>query len=256
MPDDVAADASRLVRFQNEVAYLDRMQPSDDEVRDDAELLGSKAGVRVIAWLWPNASTTRASTRSTTCQRRTRGSGTTLSRTHTWPARLRPSGRRARAVDRRREHRRQVAARRFERIIELTARKLGHDDVEALKTHLKWSALLTQLELDRLLRAQTPFPFRVIFGLCGALQLEFRGGWDLVDPQRLARRIEHSVRASAIAAQLDRLTLDNLENVARRLPRATDAGQSQGRDSYRAPAPGARYSSLSRGTRCRWARQP
>src|SRR3954449_2409851 len=55
MPDNVAADASRLVRFQNEVAYLDRPQPSDDEVRDDAELLRSQAGARVIAWLWPNA---------------------------------------------------------------------------------------------------------------------------------------------------------------------------------------------------------
>ena len=244
LPDDVAADASGLLRFQNEVAYLDRMQPSDDEVRDDAEVLGSKAGVLVIAWLWPvelyDPSFDPFDDASAMDQRfwdnavedsPSAGAAETLKLA-------------SRAVDRRRQHRRRVAARRFERIVESTARKLGHDDAGDLMTHLKWSAPLTQLELDRLLRAQTPFPFRAIVGLCGALQLEFTGGWVLVDPQGLARRVEQSVRASAIAERLDRLTLDNLANVYRRLPRPTDAGRLQGRDSYRAPAPGARYSSL------------
>src|SRR3954454_19422012 len=177
IPDDVAADASRLVRVQNQGAYLDWVRPSDDEVRHDAELLGSKAGVRVIAWLWPNAvydpSFDPFDDVSAKDQRfwddavkdsHVAGSAKALRTAN-------------RAVDRRREHRRQVAARRFQRIIELTARKLGHDDVETVKTHLKWSTPLTQIELDRLLRAQTPFPFRVIVGLCRTLQLEFNDGW-------------------------------------------------------------------------------
>jgi hypothetical protein len=243
MPNDVAADASWLLRFQNEVAYLDRMQPSDEEVRDDAEVLGSKAGVLVIAWLWPGALydlSLDPFDDVSAMDQRFWDHATGDSRPAAAAETLKIAGR---ALDRRRKHRRQVAARRFEQIIETTARKLGHD-VEDLKTHLKWSAPVTQLELDRLLRAQTPFPFHLIVGLCGALQLQFSAGWILVDPQRLARRIERSVLASAIAERLDHLTLDNLASVHKRLPRPADAGRLEGRYSYRAPAPGARYSSL------------
>jgi len=243
-PDDVAADASRLLRFQNEVAYLDRMRPSDDEVRDDAELLGSKGGVVVIAWLWPSAVYSPSFDPFDNVSAEDQGFWDNAVEDARLAGATEALKTASRAVDRQRERRRQVTASRFERIIESAARALGHDDVEDLKTHLTWSAPLTQSELDRLLRARTPFPFRVIVGLCSALQLEFDNGWVLVDPQRLARRIEQSVRASAIAQRLDHLTLDNLANVARRLPRPTDAGQLLGHDVYRAPAPGARYSSL------------
>jgi hypothetical protein len=244
MPNDVAADASWLLRFQKEVAYLDRIQPSDEEVRDDAEVLGSKAGVLVIAWLWPDLlydPSLDPFDAVAAMDQRFWDHATKDSPVADAAETLKLA---SRAVDRRRQHRRRVAARRFERIIETTARKLGHDDAERLKTHLKWSAPITHGELDRLLRAQTPFPFGVIVGLCSALQLEFTDAWVLVDPQRLARRIEQSVRASAIAERLDHLTLDNLANVYRRLPRPTDAGRLQGHNAYRAPAPGARYSSL------------
>src|SRR5262245_24954702 len=128
LPDDVAADASWLLRFQNEVAYLDRMQPSDEEVRDDAEVLSSKAGVLVIAWLWPDAlydPSLDPFDDVLAMDQRFWDNAAEDSRSAAATQTLKIAGR---AVDRRRQHRRQVAARRFERIIDSTARKLGHED--------------------------------------------------------------------------------------------------------------------------------
>ena len=244
MPVDVGADASLLRRFQNEVAYLDRMHPSDDEVRDDAELLGSKGGVVVIAWLWPSAVYSPSFDPFDNVPAEHQGLWDNAVEDARMAGMSEALKKASRAIDRQRACRRQVIASRFERIIESAARALGHDDVEHVKTHLTWSTPLTEGELDRLLLARTPFPFGVIVGLCNALQLEFDDGWVLVDPQRLARRIEHSVRASEIAQFLDHLTVDNLESVARRLPRPTAPEQLLSHDVYRAPAPGARYASL------------
>jgi len=243
-PHDVAADSARLLRFQNEVAYLDRMQPSEGEVRDDTERLGSKGGVLVIAWLWPSLfydsgfdPFDAASRGNRALWEKAAGHSESVGAEEA----LKTA---SSALDRRRQSRRQVAARRFERIVESTARAVGRS-VEDLKTHLKWSTPLTQVELDRLLHGYAPFPFPVIVGLCSALQLEFKDAWVLVDRQRLARRIDQSVLASLISNELRFLTLDNLENVARKLPRGSvDAEQEQELDIYRAPQPGSRYWSL------------
>ncbi len=217
-PHDVAADDSLVLRFQTEVAYLDRMQPSEGEMRDDTELLNSKDRVLVIAWLWPDLFYIPE------CDPfHDAASGATYH-----------------------QHRRQrhVAARRFEKIIENTAQAVGRS-VDELTTHLEWSAPLTQLELDRLLRGYAPFPFPVIVRICSALQLEFADAWVLVDPQRLAGRIDQSVLATKISGHLRSLTLDNLESLVRRLPRPrVDAGQAQELDVYRAPGPAGRYWSL------------
>lgn len=244
-PHEVAADTSRLLRFQNEVAYLDRMQPSEDEVRDDTELLRSKEGILVIAWLWPNLiydpefDPFDASRENPVLWENVARDSESVGEE---PATVFRTT--SRAIDRRRQRRREVAARRFGAIIELTARAVDCS-VEDLKTHLKWAAPLTELELERLLRGDTPFLFPVVVRVCSALQLVFTDAWVLVDQQRLAHRIAQSVLASEISDHLRLLTLDNLKSAVRKLPReSVDAEQAQGPDTYSAPRPGGRYWSL------------
>lgn len=244
-PHDIVADKSQLVRFQNELAYLDRMQPAEDEVCDDTELLNSKDGILIVSWLWPSPIYEPgydpfdiASSDNQTLRSAAKHSPGVKSEKACAATRQ--------AFDRQRQRRRQVAARRFELIITTTARAVGCP-VEDLKTHLKWLTPLTDLELDRLLHGYTPFPFSAIVNLSKVLQLEFTDAltWVLTDPQRLARRIEQSVVASGISNQLRFLTLENLESVVKKLPRGhVNAGQAHEQDLYRAPRPGGRYWSL------------
>lgn len=245
-PHEVAADQSRLLRFQNEVAYLDRMRPSEDEVRVDTELLGSKDGVLVIAWLWPNSFYSSAFDPFVGASRENQLLWEYVAK-DSEPVGEEPATafrKASRAIDRRRQRRREVTARRFDVIIKLTATAVGCS-VEDLKTHIQWVTPLTELELERLLHGDTPFPFPVIVRLCSALQLVFTDAWVLVEPQRLAHRIAQSVLASEISDHLRLLTLDNLKSAVRKLPRASvDAEQAQGPDTYSAPRPGGRYWSL------------
>ena len=245
-PHEVAADQPRLLRFQNEVAYLDRMRPSEDEVRVDTELLGSKDGVLVIAWLWPNSFYSSAFDPFVDASRENQLLWEYVAK-DSKPVGEEPATafrKASRAIDRRRQRRREVTARRFDVIIRLTATAVGCS-VEDLKTHLQWATPLTELELERLLHGDTPFPFPVIVRLCSALQLVFTDAWVLVEPQRLAHRIAQSVLASEISDHLRLLTLDNLKSAVRKLPRASvDAEQAQGPDTYSAPRPGGRYWSL------------
>ena len=244
IPHDVAVDSSRILQFQHEVAYLDRMVPSEAEVHDDSELLTSKDGVLVIAWLWPSPiyelefDPFEAAARMN--QTLWEKAATDLQKVGAEQALKTAS----RAFDRQRERRRQVVASRFVRILESTARAAGRS-VDDLKTHVRWSAPLSQLELHRLLHAHVPFSFPVIVSLCSALQLEFAEAWVLADPERLARRIDQSVLANGISDHLHFLALENLESVARKLPRGSaDTGQVLELEIYRAPLPGSRYWSL------------
>jgi len=243
---DIAADNSQLVRFQNEVAYLDRTQPTEDEVRDDTELLNSKDGILIVAWLWPSPIYESGYDPFDVTSRENQSLCKNAAKHSSGVAAEKAFAAAGHAFDRQRQRRRQVAARRFELIIKTTARAVGCP-VEDLKTHLKWSTPITDLELDRLLHGYTPFPFPVIVSLCRALQLEFTDAlaWVLTNPQRLARRIKESVVASGISSQLRFLTLENLESVVKKLPRGpVNAGQAQELDLYRAPQPGGRYWSL------------
>lgn len=243
MPHDVATDSSRLLRFQNEVAYTDRMQPSPDEARDDTELLGSKDGLLVIAWLWPSL------TYDPDFDPLDVSSGEIRVRWEGAVGDAGPVGEKAACRSHGRgsdpgQQRPHVAAERFRLVIESISREVGRS-VEDVKTHLKWSAHLAHLELDRLLHGHEPFPFPVIVRLCSALQLEFTDTWVLVDPERLERRIDQSVLASGISDRLRSLTLADLESVAKRLPQPTVSdGQAQEREIYRAPRQGGRYGSL------------
>lgn len=244
-PHDVAVDNSRLLRFQTEVAYLDRMQPPEAEVDKDTELLNSKDGVLIVAWLWPTPSYEPGFDPFDADS----GENQVLweNARHSQPvgAEKAPDETASLAFDRQRRRRLWVAARRFREIIGLTARAGGRS-VEDLKTHLKWSVPLTPLQLGRLLYGHTPFPFPVIVKICHELQLEFTDAWVLDDPQRLARRIDESVLASGISDHLRSLTLDNLESVKRKLPPPppVNAGQAPELGIYRAPRPDGRYWSL------------
>lgn len=244
MPHDIAADQSQLIRFQTEIAYLDRMQPSEDELRDDTELLNSKDGILIIAWLWPSPIYTQSYEPFDVASRENQMLWENATKSSAGVSAEKAFEAACHVFDRRRQGRRKVVASRLVRIIESTARSVGCS-VEDLKTHLKWSTPLTELELDRLLHGYMPFPFPVIVGICRALQLEFSEAGFQVDPQRLARQVKQSVVASEISNQLRFLTLDNLENVVKKLPRGSvNAGQAQDLDIYRAPQPGGRYWSL------------
>ena len=242
-PDQVAADRWLRHRFQYEVAYLDRLQPTDSEAGADAQLLASEVGRLIIAWLWPNLSyeptfrpfdddhgneLTPADAASHLAQRRTdeESEGETI------------------GPDDQRRARMGVAATRFLQVIRSTARLVDRSE-EDVMTHIRWSVPLSRFELARLLVTHAPFPFRVIVGICETLQLEFTEAWGLADPQGLASRIDRSVLASRISDRLRALTTDDLHAVEDKLPRrppSTDQAREPGR--YLAPRPGGRYWSL------------
>jgi hypothetical protein len=244
-PHEVAADSSRRLRFQTEVAYLDRMQPPEVEVDSDTKRLGSEYGVLIVAWLWPTPSYEPGFDPFDAVSAENQVLWENAAK------HLQPVGTEkafetvSLAFDRQRRERLWVAARRFTQILEATARAVDRS-VEDLKTHLQWSVPLTQLELARLLYGHTPFPFLVIVKLCHELQLEFTDAWILVEPQLLARRIDESVLASGISDDLRCLTLHSLESVRRKLPprRNVNAGRAQELGIYRAPGPDGRYGSL------------
>jgi hypothetical protein len=244
-PHDVATDNVGLLRFRDEVVYLDRMRPPQDEVDADAQLLTSKVGVLIVAWLWPSPSYDPGFDPFGADP----GAGQVLLENavrHPTPVSEEKPLEAARlTLDRQRRKRLRVAARRFAQIIELTARAVDRS-VKDIKTHLEWSVPVTPLELGRLLHGHTPFPFPLIVVLCRALQLEFTDAWTLVDPQSLARNIDQSVRSSDIRDHLRSLTMDDLESVQKKLPpsRPANVGPDLAPDIYHAPKPGGRYWSL------------
>lgn len=243
-PHDVLADRAMIHRFHREIAYLDRMRPPENEARRDAALLGSSDGLLIVAWLWPTMSYEAAFDPFDVAVRENRALWESAAK-HAQPADAENAlEAMSRAIDHQRQERLRPVAHRFRDIIGLTALAVGRS-VDDVTTHVAWSVPVARRELSRLSWGHSPFPFSSIVDLCGALQLEFTTAWSLVDPRRLARRIDQSVLASEISDRLRNLTLDNLESVERRLPRRPAAtGQSDEVDVYRAPGPGARYWSL------------
>jgi len=244
-PHDVATDKLGLHRFRDEVVYLDRIRPPQDEVDADTQLLTSKEGVLIVAWLWPSPSYDPGFDPFGADPEAGQVLPENSARHPTPVSEEKPLEAARLMLDRQRRKRLRVAARRFAQIVELTARAVDRS-VEDIKTHLEWSVPLTPLELGRLLHGHTPFPFPVIVVLCRALQLEFTDAWTLVDPQRLARNVDQSVRASDILDHLRSLTMDDLESVEKKLPsrRPANVGPALAPDIYHAPKPGGRYWSL------------
>lgn len=240
-PHEIAGDSSLRARYLDEVAYLDRARPLGTEAQRDADLLAGPDGVSIVSWLWPR-------------EMYVGGSGVEPSSSHwlwKWAAaRSQPleSGSTldsaAREMDRRRAVARQPIARRFVAILNAIARATGRS-VEDIRAHVMWSLPATERELDEWMEGRGSFPFSVIVGLCHALQLEFTDAWVLVDPARLARRVDQSVLAQGISHHLHNLTTDSLQSVLRKLPQGSAPGTSAAElASYRAPEPDGRYSAL------------
>lgn len=243
MPDQVAADRSLCQRFQYEVAYLDRQQPTDSEAGADAQMLGSNVGVLIVAWLWPSLSYEPS---YELFDGDLGSQGTSDDPAALAGAASTEAGSEEVAIDfdLQRRARMGVAATRFLQVIRSTARLTDRSE-EDVMTHIQWSVPLSQFELARLIVTHTPFPFRVILGICEALQLEFTEAWAVVDPQGLSLRIDRSVLASRISDHLHSLSAADLEAVENKLPRQTpSADQARGPDRYLAPRPGGRYWSL------------
>lgn len=223
---------------------MDRRRPSDDDLHTDIDLLRSRHGTEIVAWFWPTADYRANSDPFELADTANREFQTELDMSiSAVDARL-EIGELVAAVDRQREQRRQVAATRFAQILEATANAVSRSAQDVV-SHLKWSVQVSSRELEGLLRGLVAFPVSVVVSVCDALQLEFDDGWILADPRRLARRVDHSVRASRIADRLAILTFENLDSVEKRLPRKAEALEvlSQA-DSYLAPDPGGRYASL------------
>lgn len=243
-PDDVAEAKELLLRFQDEVAYLDRTRPSEDETRADAELLNSDDGTMIIAWLWPTRIYLNEDDPFQVAARLNQALWESVANLP--PGLDAENGIEAveQAFKRRQLRQREVISTRFRLIIEWTAEKVACS-IEELKAHLKWSVPLSDLELDRMLTGCTPFPFSIILKLCYALQLEFVDAGFQTDTQRLTRCIGQSVVASSLSSELQYLSLENLETIAKRLPRGTaNAGRARELEIYHAPQPGGRYWSL------------
>jgi hypothetical protein len=241
-PLEVVSDAELLRRFQRD-AYLDRPWPTDAEQQLDSEIARTSAASTVVAWLWPveEYETSIDFFASAREEDRVLWADEVGEDSHDATERLE---RASRAIDRRREKRRQIPARRFRRIVAASARAIGRS-TEELETHLSWSIAISQPELDRLKHGVVPFSIPLIDRLCASLTLEFDDGWFLSDPRRLAFHVERSVEAAAISEKLRHLTRDNLASLAKRLPRrVADPDQSPDLATYRAPEQGARYAAL------------
>ncbi|MEW2012069.1 MULTISPECIES: hypothetical protein [Microbacterium] len=237
-PNDVVEDQALRNRFQAEVAYADRLKPSEDASRDDAQVLESPDGLLVAAWLWPRELYDNDPLEIVGRWNRGVGSVDQSQLESGDSVRLAWID----AIDRRRQVLREIIAKRFARIIDSTARAVDRS-VEDVKTHLAWSVPLTEDHLNRLLCADSPFPFRVIVGICRALQLDFdREFWELVNPSQLAERVDRSVLAAEITSRLRDVTLEDLKGVKSKLPRLAEIGKAPMREVY--PAPARRYRGL------------
>lgn len=237
-PHDVVADPALRNRFQAEVAYADRMQPSEGVSSDDAQVLESPDGLLIAAWLWPRALYDNDPFEIVARWNRGVGSVDESQLESDVSARLAWTD----AIDRRRQILREIAATRFARIIDSTARAVDRS-VEDVRTHLAWSVPLTEDHLNRLLCADSPFPFRVIAGICSALHLDFDDEfWELVNPSQLAEGVDQSVLAAEITSRLRGVTLEDLKGVKSKLPRPAEVGKAPMREVY--PAPARRYRGL------------
>lgn len=213
-PHDVAADRDVLLRFQQEVAYLDRIAPFVPQRQEDLEVLQSRAGVLVVAWLWPNAFY------MDDCD---------------------PFADSMLSDEHKRNRQRQIVGNRFQRIVDSVAEAVGHSG-DDLRSYLEWATPLSTFELNQLLRGYAPFDLHVITRLCSVLHLEFDTQWDLVDPTALAGRVDRALLAHALSGRLRDMTLEDLRELATKLPGPRDV--SVVADDVAAPKPGTRYASL------------
>lgn len=244
-PNEIAQNDELLARFQDELAYLDRARPTDEEIDADGELLHSSDGVLLIAWLWPD-SIYMPDRDPFGLVERQEGSfwQRLVTNSHSLDFRQTFEQTSAAVADHQRQ-RRVVVSDRFAKIVKSISTTLACS-VDDVLIHLMRTIPLTERDVEALQNGHTPVAFSVILDVCNALQLRFVGyEWELVYPQRLARRIGQSLAANAISSQLGFLSTSSLESLAKKVPKGSvEASVGKEFDSYPAPGPGARYRAL------------
>lgn len=215
-PQDVAADRQLFDRFLSTVPGYVRPHTGRREFGQHPVLLPVPERILITAWLWPDRSYNPAFDPFDPADERNSPDAQVI-------------------------HERVADV--FFVFLEAAADECGRA-IEEVLAHVRWSARLSERELDQLLNGHDHIAF--IVQLCGALQLEFNSDhWILVDPPRLARRVTQSLLATQIAQQLHHLTTENLESVRRKLPKGSeDAARALEIGAFPAPSEGSRYRTL------------
>ena len=209
-PHEITSDGERMVHLAQTLAAL------GEEVRepgfDLVKALEEKDGARLAAWLSPGEI-------------------------------YNPGLRQLRKADAPDERTIQAYRKRLgsnlQAFMEIASSATGNN-LYWVRRHVKWAARVSDRELDRLLDGRD-HP-AAVGQLCEALQLEYQDEWVLVDPKGLDDRIQHSMWASEVAAELQGQTTQQLTRLLSVLSKrkTTPARPNE----YRAPRPGHRYRAL------------
>lgn len=116
------------------------------------------------------------------------------------------------------------------------------NSLDRVRRHVQWAARVSDREMDRLLEGRDHLI--AVQALCDALQLDYTDTWLLVDPEGLSDRIQHSNWASAVAAELQGQTSDQLSRLLSKLARRRTTPVGPRPSGFRAPRPGHRYRAL------------
>jgi hypothetical protein len=209
-PHNIDSRAHRTLAYLDALGYGQHPGESSN-YPTVVEALEPRARVLLVAWLGPHASLSSKSDNAAA--------------KHVSPTRRAP----------------QDVAADFRRFL-ATAVKASQRPVYDVAAHVGWRASLSTRDLDRLLDGQDGFSIPCILDLCDALQLEFRDRWLLIDPERLARRIDESLTALQLVGRLRDLSGDRLESLYRRFPNPSPDTSAVG--PYLPPLQGTRYRAL------------
>lgn len=209
-PHNIGSRAHRTLAYLDALGYGQHPGESSN-YPTVVEALEPRARVLLVAWLGPHASLSSKSD--------------SAAAKHVSPTRRAP----------------QDVAADFRRFL-ATAVKASQRPVSDVAAHVGWRASLSTRDLDRLLDGQDGFSIPCILDLCDALQLEFRDRWLLIDPERLARRIDESLTALQLVGRLRDLSGDRLESLYRRFPNPSPDTSAVG--PYLPPLQGTRYRAL------------
>lgn len=212
-PMDVAADAGLQERFFEAYAHRD----GATRTLREAELARSPLTLTTIAWLWPD---------------------------RTYSSDFNPFDRADERNSLDAGRWREWLAAEFKHVLVVAGQASEHD-VGDLLGYLAWTLHIGRSELARIVDGY--YHVEWAQQVCAALQLEFRNGWVLREPELLGRRVDQSKLASRISDHLRHLTVENLGNLIKhkKLPQGVDEPErSREPEVYEAPVPGNRYRAL------------
>jgi hypothetical protein len=208
-PHEITSDIARMVRFAATLAAL------GEDVHGLVDALLEQDGVRLVAWMSPG---------------------------EIYNPELRelrkPDAPDAGTVG---SYRQRLSA-TLHALMEVASSATGKD-LGRVRAHVQMAAGISDREMARLLAGRDHLA--VVGPVCDALHVEYRDSWVLVDPERLAARIDHSIWATAGAGQLRAMTTDQLRRLIPKLPSPPSGGAVPARpEEYRAPRPRHRYRAL------------